>query len=281
MSVTITSRAEWGSVWPEQGGASVAPPARKGVILHHSVTAEGTDRASVGAILRAIERLDRDTNKWSGSYNYAIDHAGTVYELTGLSRVGTHAANNNTPYWGICYIGDGRSGYPEAAAAATRELMSWLSIQAGHPLVVRGHQQVNNTACPGGLIQARINAGYFGSGITADPTDALAVDGILGHDTIRALQRQLAKTGHYNGPADGVIDAGRSATVMGLQTFLNSHGAEPALIVDGAGFSQGPQKSKTNAVLQRHLGTVEDGRFDLPISIGIKVLQVRLNAGAL
>ena len=281
MPINILSRAQWGSSWPSQGAGTIGASARSGVIIHHSVTGEGTDQNSVVAILRAIERLDRDSNKWPSSYNFAVDHAGIVYELTGLSRIGTHAANNNSANWGICYIGDGRSHFPDAAAQAIREVIYWLSRQSGHQLQVRGHQQVNNTACPGGLIQGKINTGYFSQAMQSPTNGLLAIDGVLGPATIAALQLQLARLGYYQGPPDGVIDAGTSATVAALQRFLNDHGAEPHLAVDGAGLWQRPQSSQTNAALQRRLGTPVDGRFDLPASVGIRALQVRLNAGSL
>ena len=272
--VQIISRAGWGSTWSHPGAGSVRPADRRGVIIHHSVTAEGGDRASVSSILRQIERLDRDVNKWSGSYNYAVDHSGAVYELTGLSVVGTHASGHNTAYWGVCYIGDGRYSFPKAAGQSIRALITWLESQAGHPLEVLGHGQVNSTECPGPLVRSFLE-GDSGCGDTG-----LVADGTLGSQTIRALQDRLRERGYYTGPSDGVLDTPSSATVAALQRYLNDKGANPALIVDGAGLLQTGVTTKTNRALQVYLGTPADGVLDAPVSAAVRRLQARLADGS-
>lgn len=250
MAVSILGRGQWGSIWPGQSAGDLFPAARKGVVLHHTVTAQGGDQNSVATILRQIERLDRDTNKWKSSYNFAVDHAGLVYELTGLTRIGTRAAISNTAFWGICFVGDGRYSYPEAAANSTLALVQWLRSQAGHELQVLGHQQVISTACPGGLIQSRIDAGFFGGAVTGPNSGLPSEDGALGPATISALQARLKALGVYNGPIDGTIDEGASMTVMALQRFLNAQGANPPLAVDGAGGRAPSQRER-----MRHFST--------------------------
>jgi len=280
--VEILSRATWGSSWAHPGAGQVRPASRQGVIVHHSVTAEGGDRGSVAQILRNIENLDRHTNRWTGSYNYAIDHSGTIYELTGLATVGTHAAGHNTAYWGICYIGDGRVSFPEPARRALHELTTWLSTQAGHALTIVGHGQVNNTACPGPLVQAALS-GLSGSSVpaSADGGAPLNVDGALGPKTISALQIQLRIKNYYTGPVDGTLDQPVSLTVKALQKYLNDHGATPVLEIDGAGFTQDGVKTHTIAALQAFLGTPIDGVLSTPSSTAVRALQARLNANAL
>jgi len=277
--VEILSRATWGSSWAHPGAGQARPASRQGVIVHHSVTAEGGDRGSVAQILRNIEDLDRHTNRWTGSYNYAIDHSGTIYELTGLTTVGTHAAGHNTAYWGICYIGDGRVSFPEPARRALHELTTWLSTQAGHALTIVGHGQVNNTACPGPLIQAALSASSGPSGPAAGENGGLLdVDGALGPRTVSALQERLRSLNYYSGPVDGSLDRPVSLTVKALQRYLNDHGAHPLLAVDGAGLAQNGQRTLTIAALQTFLGTPVDGVLSVPSSEAVRALQARLNA---
>ena len=280
--VQILTRTAWGSSWSHPGSGQVRPHARRGVIVHHSVTAEGGDRASVSQILRGIENLDRHTNGWMGSYNYAIDHSGSIYELTGLTTIGTHAARHNTAYWGVCYIGDGRVSFPAAAQQALFELIAWLVAQAGHGLEVLGHGEVNSTACPGPIVQAALRP----SGETppmpenGNPT-GLRVDGMLGRKTIAALQERLRELKYYSGPIDGKIDIPISLTVTALQRHLNDNGATPALAIDGAGLVQTGLKTHTIAALQAYLGTPVDGVLSLPSSQAVRALQSRLNEKSL
>lgn len=271
-AVDIITRGQWGSTRDVFRAGIVAPGRRVGVVLHHSVTGQGGSRSAVQDLLRMIERLDRDTNHWPGTYNYAIDYAGRVYEMSGRDGVGTHAAGHNTAYWGICFIGDGRKSYPSAAQRATAALVSELQVAAGHPLQVVGHQDVNETECPGALIEATLHA--------AAPSNAmLTIDGRLGPATVSLLQQRLRTAGLYDGPVDGRIDVPHSATVAALQTYLNAHGAH--LVVDGAGLWQNGTPSATITALQTWLGTPADGTLSLPSSAAVKALQMRLNGGSL
>src|SRR5690625_916337 len=94
------------------------------------------------------------------------------------------------------------------------------------------------------------------------PKANLAVDGFLGPQTIRALQRYFGTT------VDGVISKPNSLVVRELQKWLGN------VAVDG---SWGPE---TTRALQRRLGTPADGVISRP-SMVIKELQRRLNRGKL
>lgn len=94
------------------------------------------------------------------------------------------------------------------------------------------------------------------------PKANLAVDGFLGPQTIRALQRYFGTT------VDGVISKPDSLVVRELQKWLGN------VAVDG---SWGPE---TTRALQRRLGTPVDGVISRP-SMVIKELQRRLNRGKL
>lgn len=93
----------------------------------------------------------------------------------------------------------------------------------------------------------------------------LAIDGYMGPDTIRAMQRILGTT------VDGVISR-PSNMVRALQNFLNKKGY--GLAVDG---SMGPATIKA---LQKYLGTTPDGVISRPSNM-VRALQTRLNTGSL
>lgn len=268
----IITRAQWGSGQQVFNAGTVSAAQRVGAVVHHSVTGEGGSRSAVENLLRMIERLDRDTNHWPGTYNFAIDYAGRVYEMSGVDGIGTHTAGHNTAYWGICYIGDGRKAYPEAAQRATSDLITQLTLAARHSLQVLGHRDLNTTECPGALIEATLHAKAIGN-------PPLAEDGRLGPKTITCLQQWLREKGLYHGPLDGHIDVPHSDTVAALQAYLNGLGAH--LTIDGAGLWQTGRPSATIAALQRWLGTPADGVLDVPTSSAVRALQARLNGGPL
>ncbi|MFG1602837.1 peptidoglycan-binding protein [Actinoplanes sp. NPDC049265] len=98
---------------------------------------------------------------------------------------------------------------------------------------------------------------------------ALPVDGVLGPKTISRWQRVMGT------PVDGKISP-NSELVKAVQRFLNAHGANPKLAVDGKGIAQNGKVTHTIRALQRYLGTPTDGKLDKP-SDCIKALQRRLN----
>lgn len=101
----------------------------------------------------------------------------------------------------------------------------------------------------------------------------LAVDGQLGPDTIRRWQQVMGT------PVDGVISSPVSDLVKAVQRFLNAHGANPKLAVDGQGIAQDGHATKTIKALQAYLGTPQDGVLSRPVSECVQALQRRLNTG--
>lgn len=134
---------------------------RTGIIIHHSVTPEGTSRQQVQATLRQIDDGDRRQGYGGIGYNLAVDYAGRIYRARGIQIIGAHAADNNGRNWGICYIGDGRNRITPDAVKAIQKAVDLLTRKAGHRLQILGHQDVNATACPGPKIQKLVEDGTF------------------------------------------------------------------------------------------------------------------------
>lgn len=157
----MITRKEWGAKPLTAYTYKIEPSYRTGVVVHHSVTAEGKSRPEVEAILRQIDDQHRSQG-WGGiGYNLAVDYAGRIYRARGINIIGCHAADNNGRNYGVCYIGDGRDRITNAAVEAIRQCVKLLQQRSDKRLKIMGHQDLNATACPGPKIQKLVNEGKF------------------------------------------------------------------------------------------------------------------------
>lgn len=157
----MISRSKWGAGRLTAYTQTTKPANRTGIIIHHSVTSQGTDEASVSSILRTIDGFHRRKG-WGGiGYNFAVDHAGRIYEARGRDVIGVHAAGYNTANFGICFIGDSNKKLSSKAVAAIVKLVSDLQNLAGKKLKVQGHRDVNSTSCPAAKLYAEVAAKTF------------------------------------------------------------------------------------------------------------------------
>jgi hypothetical protein len=186
----MITRQEWGAGRLTAYTNSVKPSLRSGITIHHSVTAQGTTKKSVEAILRGIDSFHRSKG-WGGiGYNFAVDHRGRVYEARGRDIIGVHASGANTSTFGICYIGNTDKKLTASAIEAIKGLVDSLQNDSKKKLDVKGHRDINSTACPGRLLYREIKAGTFdirylkAEFITALPLDTYH----------KIAVRQLAKT---------------------------------------------------------------------------------------
>ena len=157
----MISREQWGAKPLTKYAYKIEPSYRTGIVVHHSVTAEGRSLQDVKVILRQIDDMHR-AQGWGGiGYNLAVDYAGRIYRARGVNVMGVHTADNNSRNYGVCYIGDGREGITRAAVAAIRDSVKFLQDNSKKKLKIRGHQDLNPTACPGPHIQRLVESGRF------------------------------------------------------------------------------------------------------------------------
>lgn len=121
--------------------------------------------------LRSINTLDdeiqwmRDTwrfhtgpqRNWSDfAYNHAIFLSGRVHRGRGLDFIPAAQQNFNTTGLAIVCV----LGATDAVSAAMREnlidYVRWAERACGHDLRVRGHQDVNQTTCPGPALMREV-----------------------------------------------------------------------------------------------------------------------------
>jgi hypothetical protein len=154
-------RSKWGAKPLTKWTQAVAPSYRTGVVIHHTVTGEGTTQETVERILRQIDDYHRSRN-WGGiGYNIAVDHAGRIYEARGMNIMGVHTANANGRNYGVVYIGDTRKNFTPAAAKAIEQVIDMLQANSKKKLVVKGHRDWASTACPGPKLYDLVKAGKF------------------------------------------------------------------------------------------------------------------------
>lgn len=144
----IEARKEWGAHSATGMISRTTWGHRVGVLFHH--TTGGT-----GQTPRDIQRVHQEGRGWFDvGYNFLIDVHGNIYEGRGWTAVGAHCEGHNTPWLGVAFIGDFRSGHntltPKAKAAG-----AWLYAEACRRarkvLAYRGHQEMSGAAteCPG------------------------------------------------------------------------------------------------------------------------------------
>jgi hypothetical protein len=157
----MITRSDWGAGRLTAYTSTIKPANRTGIVIHHSVTSQGTTEASVSSILRTIDGFHRRKG-WGGiGYNFAVDHQGRVYEARGRDIIGVHASGSNTANFGICFIGNSDKKLTPKAVAAIAKLVENLQNAAGKNLKVQGHRDVNSTGCPGSKLYTEIKAGTF------------------------------------------------------------------------------------------------------------------------
>jgi peptidoglycan hydrolase-like protein with peptidoglycan-binding domain len=277
----IISREQWGAKHP--GGFYDRRLPITEWWLHHSVTIapdlvppfDDDDRA-----IRLLETIGQQRFGGGISYTYPVTPAGRVYEGHGIRRVGAHTKGHNTVGAAFCLVGNyDRVDPTDAQRHAIAEVMvdhhrrGWATRHT----LNGGHRDVYPTSCPGARGYAAIadinrRARLMYATATPSPVKGapakvvkvvkqavkrrpqLAVDGVRGPATIRAMQRWVGAT------PDGL---------WGPQTrrALQRKVGVPA---DGI---VGPQ---TIRALQRTVGATTDGIWGPATT---KALQRYLNKG--
>lgn len=149
------SRSDWGARPARQRDAMTSTS--NGVFIHHSVGKAPTTVEEEKAVMRSIQDFHMDTNRWNDiAYSFVVMPSGNVYEGRGKNVAGAHTEGYNSSAYGICGAGNYEVNKPSDAMVRS---MRWVRRKylglADRP--VRPHGAVNQTACPGQHLLARIN----------------------------------------------------------------------------------------------------------------------------
>lgn len=270
------------------------------IVIHYT----GTDASALNNV-----KYFSSGNR-NASADFFIDKDGSIFQFN---------ANIGNYYSWHCGDGKGRYGisnsnsigievvssgaeFTDAQKKALRELVPWLMAQYGVAAdnVVR-HYDASRKTCPAPYAgSAAKDAKWkelraYITGVEDKPTESkpaakaaaresLAVDGLWGKDTTKALQRALGTT------VDGIVsnqyasykakNPGLLASSWEWESSPGRNGSEMVkalqrkLGVTADGFI-GPN---TIRALQHRLGTVQDGCVSKPSTM-VKALQRRLNEG--
>lgn len=294
----IATRASWGARY-DDGDKTLTGLAEE-VFLHHSVTTQLADTASIAAEreqMRHIEAVGQFRFGTGISYNVLVFPSGRAYAGASWNRRGTHTGGRNSTARSICLAGNYDIYAPTDAQIVTARRI----YHGGKGRLWRaaaelyGHRDVKSTACPGRHAYAQLDTIRDGAIFVGnpkpptglEPTPApggveLLVDGRWGRATTMALQNELGT------PVDGVVssqamrwrDANPGLTT-GWQWVRDPRGSlliaalQRRVGVDDDGI-MGPDSIKA---LQRHLSVrVVDGEIWNP-SETVRALQRRLNDG--
>ena len=119
------------------------------LIVHHSGSRLSTTPAE---ILRWHTDPKPEGNGWSdGGYARVIDGDGDVHDMRRIQRIGAHARGHNHDSIGVCVVGNnlkaGQGWTPAQVHSLIHLCVYLMSCYPG--LMVFGHSDVANTACPG------------------------------------------------------------------------------------------------------------------------------------
>jgi len=147
-------RSAWGARYGN--GNAMAVPVSE-TYIHHTAGPAPRDEA---AHMRELEAFHVNTRGWSGiAYSEVVFPSGNVYEGRGLGRTGAHTLDHNSISHAWCFVGNFENDQPtdgalRACAGRIRWAMGNGFVRPGSP--IRGHRDVNQTACPGRNLYARL-----------------------------------------------------------------------------------------------------------------------------
>jgi len=172
---TIYSRAQWGADERMRDRSSLHYGEVHGGFVHHTVNANGYSRSQVPAILRGIYAYHTQSRGWSDiGYNFLVDRFGRIWEgrYGGVDRpvVGAHTLGYNDDAFAMSAIGNYDVTQPSSAMIdAYGRLFAWKlalhGVRAGSTRqwitkrylpAINGHRDVDQTACPGRYLYAKI-----------------------------------------------------------------------------------------------------------------------------
>jgi hypothetical protein len=135
------------------------------VYIHH--TADNLSWGGVGAECDYLLRIQRthmddpDRDYCDIAYNYVVFPSGRTYRGRGGRTVGAATEGHNSSSISVCFAGNFELQQPTAAALQSAHLLLRhlrLRRRTIWRPTIRGHRDVNATACPGRYLYERLAA---------------------------------------------------------------------------------------------------------------------------
>jgi len=166
--MTYHPRTDWqDAAHPVRGSVAYDPARVVQLVAHWPGGRVPTSSAAVPAYLRAIQ-LDYETNRgYSIGYSEAVDPWGDRWELRGTtwraaanSIPGEPPGQENARTWAILFlIGADAAKLPPAMLAGARESIDHAQQLSRRPFRLRGHGDLEPTACPGAAVRIALESG--------------------------------------------------------------------------------------------------------------------------
>lgn len=221
---TYLPRTSWTSAKNGRAGRPLNPNKVTAMTVHYpadgNVTLARLTQAETAARLRGYRAHHINHNGWADiGYNYAIDGAGRVWDLTG-DNIGAHAgdAGNPTSLGVLFLVGDAET--PTVAAIAAFNDLRKKKLQTfTRATKVQGHQQVpgNSTSCPGGPLMALIRSGALTDTAPAPADDTAARMSVMTYNLAAKAKKWQRDTFNSRLPIAVKLVAAADPTVLCLQ----------------------------------------------------------------
>jgi len=160
--VTAIRRSNWTRSGPIRSKVNAMSGISKLTIHHEGWTPVNfTSQSATADRLEKIRKYHTGENRWGDiGYHYIIDRAGRVWEGRPIEYQGAHVKNNNEHNIGILVLGNFDKQSPSSAQlqslyGTTGALTKQHRIKTA---LVRSHQEINKTACPGKNLQNQMDA---------------------------------------------------------------------------------------------------------------------------
>jgi hypothetical protein len=160
--ITAIGRANWTRTGPVRSKVNAMNGISKVTIHHEGWTAVNfTSQSTTAQRIEKIRRYHVGENRWGDiGYHYIVDRAGRVWEGRPIRYQGAHVSKNNENNVGILVLGNFEKQSPSGAQlkglyATVDALAAKYSVKSA---MVRSHQEINPTTCPGKNLQNQMNA---------------------------------------------------------------------------------------------------------------------------
>lgn len=162
VAIKAIARSNWTRTSPVKSQINPMNGISKITIHHEGWTAvDFTDRTTTSQRIETIRSVHVRDRGWADiGYHYVIDRAGRVWEGRPIQFQGAHVKENNEHNLGILVLGNFQKQAPSSEQLkslyeTTAQLQRYYRVQPG---MVRSHQEINPTTCPGKNLQRHMDA---------------------------------------------------------------------------------------------------------------------------
>jgi hypothetical protein len=253
--VVLLSRSEWGAAEPRgqrpPGGGPGSRP--EGLVVHWVGSSVPVGQGDPRPVIRRIQDHQFSQGYVDIAYNLLVSWDGRVWEGCGLSRSGAaNGGGTNRRYASICWLGS--AGDPFTAAARAAIIDVWRNVVGG---VLKGHREVNSTACPGQEVMSWITQ-VRGPGL-APPTPPAPVPSPSPAPGLEGLRAEIERIKRSMRVGPTLRPGSRGQDVADWQLALivgYPHPPARTLVIDGV---FGHHTTQSTKAFQRSAHLVVDG----------------------